>query len=77
MSSGLNPDVEPAEVGLDPGRLARLDKHFGRYVDDGRLPGWLLVSRHGQLAYVVDLRACATSRPAARRVGHDLAASTR
>ena len=53
MSSGLNPDVEPAEVGLDPGRLARLDKHFGRYVDDGRLPGWLLtVSRHGKLAYV-------------------------
>jgi len=53
MGSGLNPDVEPAEVGLDPGRLARLDKHFSRYVDDGRLPGWLLtVSRHGQLAYV-------------------------
>lgn len=53
MGSGLNPDVEPAEVGLDPGRLARLDKHYGRYVDDGRLPGWLLtVSRHGKLAYV-------------------------
>ena len=53
MDSGLNPDVEPAEVGLDPGRLARLDKHFSRYVDDGRLPGWLLtVSRHGRLAYV-------------------------
>ncbi len=53
MGSGLNPDVEPAEVGLDPGRLARLDKHFSRYVDDGRLPGWLLtVSRHGRLAYV-------------------------
>ena len=53
MGSGLNPEAEPAEVGLDPGRLARLDKHFGRYVDDGRLPGWLLtVSRHGKLAYV-------------------------
>ncbi|HUZ52347.1 MAG TPA: serine hydrolase domain-containing protein [Streptosporangiaceae bacterium] len=53
MGSGLNPDVEPAEAGLDPGRLARLDKHFSRYVDDGRLPGWLLtVSRHGKLAYV-------------------------
>jgi len=50
---GLNPEVEPAEVGLDAGRLARLDKHFARYVDDGRLPGWLLtVSRHGKLAYV-------------------------
>src|SRR6266567_1745533 len=50
---GLNPVVEPAEVGLDAGRLARLDKHFARYVDDGKLPGWLLtVSRHGRLAYV-------------------------
>ena len=52
-SGGLNPEVAPAEVGLDAGRLARLDKHFARYVDDGRLPGWLLtVSRHGRLAYV-------------------------
>ncbi len=50
---GLSPEVEPAEVGLDAGRLARLDKHFARYVDDGRLPGWLLtVSRHGKLAHV-------------------------
>jgi CubicO group peptidase (beta-lactamase class C family) len=53
VSGGLIPEVEPAEVGLDAGRLARLDKHFARYVDDGRLPGWLLtVSRHGKLAYV-------------------------
>lgn len=50
---GLSPEAEPADVGLDAGRLARLDKHFARYVDDGRLPGWLLtVSRHGKLAYV-------------------------
>ncbi len=53
MASELTPDVEPADVGLDPGRLARIDKHFSRYVDDGRLPGWLVtVSRHGKLAYV-------------------------
>src|SRR5215467_13496940 len=52
-SSALTPEIEPAEVGLDAGRLARIDKHFGKYVDDGRLPGWLLtVSRHGKLAYV-------------------------
>src|SRR5579864_8969889 len=50
---GLALAAEPGEVGLDAGRLARLDKHFARYVDDGRLPGWLLtVSRHGKLAYV-------------------------
>jgi CubicO group peptidase (beta-lactamase class C family) len=49
----LNPEVSPAEVGLDPGRLERLDRHFARYVDDGRLPGCLLtVSRHGKLAHV-------------------------
>jgi len=52
-SSALTPEIEPAEVGLDAGRLARIDKHFGKYVDDGRLPGWLVtVSRHGKLGYV-------------------------
>jgi len=51
--SGLKPDVDPAEVGLDPARLARLDTHFRRYVDDGRLAGWLItVSRHGKLAHL-------------------------
>ena len=50
---GLNPEAEPAEVGLDPVRLTRLDRHLRRYVDDGKLPGWLLtVSRHGKLAHV-------------------------
>ena len=50
---GLEPEVDAAEVGLDPGRLGRLDRHFARYVDDGRLPGWLVtVSRHGRLAHV-------------------------
>ena len=45
--------VDPSDVGLDPGRLARLDEHFRRYVDDGLLPGWVLaVSRHGHLAHV-------------------------
>jgi CubicO group peptidase (beta-lactamase class C family) len=50
---GLGPEAEPAEVGLDPGRLRRIDRHFARYVDDGRLAGWLVtVSRHGRLAHV-------------------------
>jgi len=49
----LKADAQPAEVGLDPERLDRLDRHFRRYVDDGRLPGWLItVSRHGRLAHV-------------------------
>jgi CubicO group peptidase (beta-lactamase class C family) len=56
---GLKPEVDAAEVGLDPGRLERLDRHFARYVDDGRLPGWLVtVSRYGRLAHV----SCCGSR---------------
>jgi CubicO group peptidase (beta-lactamase class C family) len=51
--SELKAEVDPAEVGFDPERLQRLDRHFARYVDDGRLPGWLVtVSRHGRLAHV-------------------------
>jgi CubicO group peptidase (beta-lactamase class C family) len=50
---GLKAEVDPAEVGLDPERLGRIDRHFARYVDDGRLPGWLVtVSRYGRLAHV-------------------------
>ncbi|HEY0937003.1 MAG TPA: serine hydrolase, partial [Trebonia sp.] len=50
--SELKVEVDPAEVGLAPERLHRLDDRFRRCVDDGLLKGWLLtVSRHGQLAY--------------------------
>jgi CubicO group peptidase (beta-lactamase class C family) len=46
-------DVDPGEVGLDPQRLQRIDAHFRRYVDDGRLPGWqVMVSRHGRVAHL-------------------------
>ncbi|MEY2405988.1 MAG: hypothetical protein QOG39_904 [Acidimicrobiaceae bacterium] len=46
-------EIDPAEAGFDEGRLARLDAHFARYVDDGRLPGWLLlVSRGGQVVHL-------------------------
>jgi CubicO group peptidase (beta-lactamase class C family) len=49
----LKADADPAEVGFDPARLDRIDRHFRRYVDDGRLPGWLIaVSRRGRLAHV-------------------------
>ncbi|HEY3683254.1 MAG TPA: serine hydrolase domain-containing protein [Streptosporangiaceae bacterium] len=49
----LKIEVEPGEAGFDGERLARIDRHFTRYVDDGRLPGWLItVSRGGKLAHV-------------------------
>ncbi|HET9658521.1 MAG TPA: serine hydrolase domain-containing protein [Kineosporiaceae bacterium] len=49
----LSVEVDPAEVGFDPGRLARIGRVFDRYVEAGRLPGWLvLVARHGRIAYL-------------------------
>ena len=52
----LEVEVEASAVGLDARRLARIDRHFGRYVEDGRLPGWLIVvSRAGR---IVHLTAC-------------------
>ena len=51
--SDLKIEVEPAEVGFDAARLARIDGHFARYVDDGRLPGWLvLVARGGRVVHL-------------------------
>ncbi len=50
---GLQIEVDPAEVGFDPARLARIDKHFARYVDEQKLAGWLItIARHGKLAHV-------------------------
>jgi CubicO group peptidase (beta-lactamase class C family) len=48
----LERTIDPDHVGLDPKRLARIETHFARYVDDGRLPGWhIAVARCGQVAY--------------------------
>ena len=48
----LEADVDPSEAGFDPSRLQRLDDHFGRYVDDGRLAGWqLALTRGGKLVH--------------------------
>jgi len=45
-------DRNSTEVGLDTARLERIDTHFTRYIDDGRLPGWqVLVARHGDVVY--------------------------
>ncbi|GIJ29765.1 serine hydrolase [Micromonospora qiuiae] len=44
--------TDAAQLGFDPARLARIDEHFGRYVEDGRLPGWqLVVTRRGEIAH--------------------------
>ena len=44
--------VEPGEVGVDAARLARIDRHLARYVDDGRLAGWqVVVTRREQVVH--------------------------
>jgi CubicO group peptidase (beta-lactamase class C family) len=49
----LKVDVEPDEVGIDANRLQRVDTHFRRYVDEGRLAGWTIaVARRGQVAHL-------------------------
>jgi CubicO group peptidase (beta-lactamase class C family) len=46
-------DTDPADVGIDAARLARIDSHFAAYVDDGRLPGYqLTISRRGKLVHL-------------------------
>ena len=62
----LKVEVEAAEVGFGDGRLARLDRHLARYVDDGRLPGWLVaVSRGGKVVHLstYGMRDLEASRP--------------
>jgi CubicO group peptidase (beta-lactamase class C family) len=45
--------TDPDRVGFDADRLARIDRHFARYVDDGRLPGWqIAICRHGEVAHL-------------------------
>jgi CubicO group peptidase (beta-lactamase class C family) len=49
----LKTEIDPAEAGLDAERLRRVDACLARYVDEGKLAGWLVtVSRHGKLAHV-------------------------
>jgi CubicO group peptidase (beta-lactamase class C family) len=48
----VKPTADPDQIGLDPRQLARLDAHFARYVDDGRLAGWQIgVGRNGEIGH--------------------------
>jgi CubicO group peptidase (beta-lactamase class C family) len=45
--------AEPDEVGIDRARLQRVDSHFRRYVDDGRLAGWTIaLARRGRVVHL-------------------------
>jgi CubicO group peptidase (beta-lactamase class C family) len=53
VQTDLSITTDPAEVGLDAGRLQRLDRRLARWVDEGQLPGFLVtVARHGRLVHV-------------------------
>jgi len=46
-------EVEPGDVGFDATRLTRIDAYLQSYVDEGRLPGYLVaVTRHGRVAHL-------------------------
>ncbi len=48
----LKLEGEPADVGLDAGRLDRVSEYFGDFVTEGRAAGWLVtVSRAGKLVW--------------------------
>ncbi len=50
--SKITVEIDPVEVGMEPARLERISKHFQRYVDEGKLPGFsVLVSRAGEVVY--------------------------
>ena len=49
----MKQDAAPEDVGLDPGRLSRIDGHFARYVETGRLAGWTaVVTRRGRVVHL-------------------------
>ena len=53
MAMELKVDTDAEEVGFDAGRLERIDRHFARYVEEGELPGWLIVvTRRGRVAHL-------------------------
>lgn len=50
----MNVEVEPGTVGFDAARLARIESHFAHYLDDRRLPGWLILVNRFHYANPVD-----------------------
>ncbi len=50
----IDPETAPSDVGLDQARLDSIGRHFDRYVEDRKIPGFLaVVTRGGKVAYMV------------------------
>lgn len=55
--------VSAASVGLNADSLARIPPHLNRYVDEGKLPGYLvMVARHGKPAFLHTYGSCDVER---------------
>ena len=66
--------ADPDALGFDPDRLARIDAHFARYVDDGRLAGWqVAVTRRGEVVHTSTYGLRDREAGRAGRAGHALA----
>ena len=48
----MDVELDPAEAGFVPGRLERIDRLLGRYLDERKLAGWqFAISRHGRVVH--------------------------
>ena len=65
-------EIDPQEAGFDAQRLLRIDRHYARYVDEGKLPGFLcVIARDGRVVHVAkagrrDVEAGPAGRPTTR-----------
>ena len=51
--SAIFPEVDPPRLGLTEDGLGTVGRHFDRYVDERKIPGFLaVVSRCGKVAHV-------------------------
>jgi CubicO group peptidase (beta-lactamase class C family) len=49
----LDVEIDPLQAGFDPDRLTRIDRNYQRYVDEGKLPGYLVaIARDDKLVHV-------------------------
>ena len=52
MTEKFGANIDAKDVGLDAARLKKIDEHFNRYVDSGRLAGYAVaVARKGKVAH--------------------------
>lgn len=52
--SAIARELDPSDVGLDEARLSVIGRHFDRYLEERKIPGYLVaVTRGGKVAYLL------------------------